>query len=347
MTYKPWLVICFLWSLASCSEPEPVVYQTKILSFGTYVDVTLSGVSKEQADTAITAIEEQLDFMHDQWHAWRPSSITALNEQLQSGKPFVVNDDLLPLVVQSKKLYQSSLGYFNPAIGKLIQTWGFYRDEPQDNKTIPAPEILSTLVKSNPNMDHIKVVGNEVQGFNSDIQIDFGGYAKGYGVEKLIEQLESHEIHNALINAGGDIKGIGGRTNDRAWKIAIEDPFTRQALGWINLKSGESIFSSGDYIRYFEYQGKNYHHIIDPMTGYPSEHARAVTVIATDAALADAAATALMVAPSSDWLAIKEKMGLKHLLIVDRDGTLYSDIGLKDRLTLLSEKTLNNIEHNH
>ncbi len=329
--------------IVACSRTEPEVQIRQIVSFGTTVEVTLANISQAEADIALTAIEQELHFMHDQWHAWRPSSITRLNEQLQSGKPFELDRDLIPLIEQSKQLYLSSMTYFNPAIGKLIQLWGFYQDNPQLNQSLPDDSEIQELVISNPNMNDIQLNDGFAIGMNPNLQVDFGGYAKGYGVEQLIKQLKLHGIHDAMINAGGDIKVIG-KKQDRHWKVAIEDPYNKTPLGWLYLDSGESIFSSGDYRRFFTIEGKRYHHIIDPETGYPSQHARGATVIVEDGAIADAAATALMVAPQHDWMKLKENMGLKHILVVANDGTLYCDAELATRLNLLSDKSIRILE---
>ena len=329
--------------LNACEQTKQDVHIRQIISFGTTVEVTLSNVSRTHADKALDSIEQELNYMHEQWHAWRPSSITQLNEQLQSGYSFTINKQLRPLIVQSKDLYNKSLTYFNPAIGKLIQIWGFYQDNPQTTNSLPSGDDINRLVRSNPNMDNIILTKETIRGTNSDLQLDFGGYAKGYGVQQLVEQLKAQDIHNAMINAGGDIKVIGTR-QQRPWRVAIEDPYKREPLGWLYLESDESIFSSGDYRRYFEVAGKRYHHIINPQTGYPTEQARGATVVVNDPAVADAAATALMVAPQSDWLKLKENMNLKHILVVANDGTLHCDKAFAKRLALFSEKKLNIID---
>jgi len=337
---RVFFVVISLCSLIACTDPVEPVHKTKILSFGTYVDVSISGVNKQQASIAIQRIEQELDYMHQQWHAWRPSSITQLNAQLQSQKEFQIQPDLLPLLIQSKLLYRRSNGYFNPAIGKLIELWGFYKDDPQSNLLIPETKAIESLLNSSPNMDDIIIQDNLVRGSNPHIQIDFGGYAKGFGVEQLVKQLRANNISNALINAGGDIKAIGSVIN-RPWKIAIQNPHNSSPLGWVNLNSNESIFSSGDYQRFFEYQGKRYHHIINPKTGYPSSNAKAVTVITEDAAEADAAATALMVAPKAEWFSLAKKLQLDHVLIVDSSGKLYCDDLFAKRLQLVEQQQLN------
>ena len=329
------LTVLFL-IVTACQKPIEETYKRQLLSFGTQIDITLYGIERDKADQAIKQIEQQLDVMHNQWHAWRKSSVTKLNEQLQTGKSFAAEPEVLPLVIESQELFIKTKGLFNPAVGKLIELWGFYSDNPGESGSIPPLESIQKLITSNPSMLDIIIEGNILKGTNADLQIDFGGYAKGYGVDRLVEQFKKNNIHNVLINAGGDIRAIG-RPGNRAWKIAIQHPTKQQALGWIELEGDESVFSSGDYRRNFTQAGKSYHHIIDPRTGFPSQHAKAVTVIHSNGAVADASATALMVAEKNEWLEIAKNIGLKHLLVVDRDGQFYSDTIFAKRLRLTDE----------
>ena len=128
--------VCLIVLICSCAQPENHTHVRQVISFGTTVEVTLAGVTEERANIVLAAIEAELHYMHDQWHAWRPSSITRLNQDLQTGDQFTLDADLRPLIEQSKQLYEMSLTYFNPAIGKLIELWGFYRDDPQSNKSL-------------------------------------------------------------------------------------------------------------------------------------------------------------------------------------------------------------------
>lgn len=328
-------VLLLLLVIIACQKP-PQAFQSQILSFGTKVDITLYGIEQAQAKKAIQHIEQQLDIMHEQWHAWRKSTLTKLNQQLVTNKPFQADAAILPLVLESQQLYIRSQGLFNPAIGKLIELWGFYRDNPQSNTSIPPAAEIQRLVNSNPNMCNIIIAGNTLTGTNTDLQLDFGGYAKGYGIDRLVEQLKAQGITNALINAGGDLRAIG-RAGDRAWRIAIQHPDKEQPLAWFEAEEDESVFSSGDYQRRFFNENKKYHHIIDPRTGYPTNNAKAVTVVHKSGAIADAAATALMVASADQWLDIAKNLELKHLLVVDQDGQLYSDKLFAQRLNLIEK----------
>ena len=146
--------------VTACQKPVEETYKRQLLSFGTQIDITLYGIEPDKADQAIKQIEQQLDVMHNQWHAWRKSSVTKLNEQLQTGKSFEAEPEVLPLVIESKDLFIKTKGLFNPAVGKLIELWGFYSDNPGENGSIPSLESIQRLVASNPSMSDIIIDGN-------------------------------------------------------------------------------------------------------------------------------------------------------------------------------------------
>jgi thiamine biosynthesis lipoprotein len=138
-------------------------------------------------------------------------------------------------------------------------------------------------------------------------------------------------IHNAVVNAGGDLRAIG-RHGDRPWRVGIRHPRAPGVLAAVEVEGDESVFTSGDYERYFMYEGKRYDHIIDPRTGRPAQGTASVTVFADQADLADAAATALFVAGPKDWLPVARRMGVKGVLLVDTEGKIYMTPSLKDRI---------------
>ena len=103
-------------------------------------------------------------------------------------------------------------------------------------------------------------------------------------------------------------------------------------LASLEVQGDESVFTSGDYERYYEYQGKRYHHILDPRTGYPSQGATSVTVIHDNGAEADAAATALMVAGPKDWYEVARHMGIKYVMLVDDEGVVHMNPAMAARV---------------
>ena len=105
-------------------------------------------------------------------------------------------------------------------------------------------------------------------------------------------------------------------------------------LGTISTSGDESIFTSGDYERHFVWEGRRYHHIIDPRTGYPARGSRSVTIIHPDAATADAAATALFIAGPSEWHTIARQMGIRYVMLVDDEDNIHMNPAMQERVEL-------------
>lgn len=326
------LLLVLLASMLVGCRAETPVYTTRFLAFGTLMDLSIVGVDREKAELASQLIEQDFAFMHRAWHAWEPGPLGRVNQLLAEGKPFAAPPSVLPLLRKSQELAERSDGLFNPAIGYLVDLWGFHTDSPECRPPPPSRDI-ETLVKANPQMGEIQIDGILLRGTNPTIKLDFGAIGKGYGIDLAIEHLRELGVHNAIINAGGDLRAIGDR-DGQPWRIAIRRP-TGGVLAILNVTGDESVFTSGDYERNFIYEGKTYHHIIDPRTGWPAEGTRSVTVVHTDATTADAAATALFVAGPKDWFAIAKRMGIRHVLLIDAEGTVHMDPGMAERVELL------------
>jgi thiamine biosynthesis lipoprotein len=182
-------------------------------------------------------------------------------------------------------------------------------------------------------MSDIEVEGILIRSKNPAVKLDFGAIGKGYGIDLAVAHLRELGIDNAIVNAGGDLRAIGDRSG-QPWRIAIRRP-TGGVFGIIGVSGDESVFTSGDYERNFIYEGKTYHHIIDPRTGWPAEGTRAVTVIHTDGTTADAAATALFVAGPDHWYEIAKRMGIRYVLLLDSEGTVHMNPEMAERIELM------------
>ena len=157
------------------------------------------------------------------------------------------------------------------------------------------------------------------------------GIAKGMAVDRVISYLKQTGIHNAIVNAGGDLKAIG-QHGSRAWSVGIRHPRQKGLIAGLEVHDNESVFTSGDYERKFKHNGKSYHHILDPRTGYPATKTQSVTVIHSDAGLADAAATALFIAGPEQWQEIARNMGIKYVMLIDQQGRAHMTKAMSKRL---------------
>ncbi len=333
-TFTRILIAFSLILLLGCS-PKPAVYHQQLLVFGTIVDIKLWGVEEEKGLRVVTQISEDFDYMHRVWHAWHAGPVARTNFFLASGKSFTSPPSLIPLIKRSTELSKLSGGLFNPAIGQLIALWGFASDETPTGPP-PSAEEVQQLLDQHPSMDNIKINGISLQGNNPAVRLNFGAFAKGYAVDRAIELLQEAGIQHAVVNAGGDLRAIG-RHGQRPWRVGIRHPRQQGILASVETTRDESIFTSGDYERYFEWQGKRYDHIIDPRSGYPAEGLSSVTVFADQADLADAAATALFVAGPKDWLPVARAMGIKGAMLVDEQGVVQITPGIRDRIHFETE----------
>lgn len=325
------VLLVFLLLLVGCENPPPV-YKGKFLAFGTLVDISIAGLSDKDAQAATDIIEDDFKRMHHSWHAWDPGPLGRVNRMIQTGETFSAPPSVLPLIIRGAELSEQSDGLFNPAIGQLIDAWGFHSNDPNGHKP-PAQETIDRLVAAAPRMSDLQLDGIQMRSGNPEVKLDFGAFGKGYGIDLAVEHLKELGVQNAILNAGGDLRAIGSK-NGEPWRIAIRHPSGEGVLGVIRTSGSESIFTSGDYERNFTWEGRRYHHIIDPRTGYPATGTRSVTVIDDDATTADAAATALFIAGPSRWYEIAKRMGLSYVLLVDTADNLYMNPAMQKRVEL-------------
>lgn len=328
-TSRGFALLCLLL-LSACGTPQAQLHQRQFLLFGTLVDISIWSADKQKAEHAIAQVTTDLEKMHHAWHAWHDSPLTRLNKALAAGQPGTVPPDMIPLLEKSIALSNASDGLFNPAIGKLINLWGFQQDD-APRSTPPDAARIHDLTTQQPEMQGLALAQDQLTSRNAHVQLDFGAIAKGYAVDLAIEKLRALGIHNAIINAGGNLRAIG-KHGDRPWRIGTRNPRGPGVLASIEARDDESMLTSGDYERFFEYQGKRYHHIIDPRTGYPASGFTSVTVIYPDAATADAASTALFVAGPQRWRDIAKKMGLHSIMIVDDKGHVTLTPAMAERV---------------
>ncbi|GMR05937.1 MAG: FAD:protein FMN transferase [Gammaproteobacteria bacterium] len=315
--------------LAACTKQNFYRYQS--FAFGTLIEIKIHGDDKALADQAAASLFTDFDRMHNDWHAWQPGKLTQTSALLATGKWFTADKAVLPLIKLSKQYSLLSNGLFNPTIGKLIQSWGFQGSE--QPQTPPGQETIAHLLDKLPTVNDIDIDGNRLRGHNSQLQLDLGAIAKGYAVSIGLQKMRDLGIKHALINAGGDLCGIGDQ-GQRPWRIGIRNPSGNGIIASIELGKDECVFTSGDYERYFTYDGKRYNHIIDPRSGYPADKVTSVTVLHKNGTIADAASTALFVAGPNGWQEIAKKMGISDVMMIDKRGHIIISPSMQKRIKL-------------
>ncbi len=328
------LAVCLLL-LAACQQEQEQEHSASFLVFGTIVEVKLWGVSDEQSEQSFGELQQMFQGMHRDWHAWEPGRLTQINLDLATGQVATADDDIVAMLQQSQVLEQETGGRFNPAIGALIRLWGFHTSDYPIIGPAPAQTQISAILEQQPSSQDIHIDGLQLRSGNRAVQLDFGGIAKGYAVDLAIARLRELGITSAIVNAGGDLRAMG-QHGKRLWRVAIRNPGGGN-IGTLEVRGDEAVFTSGNYERYRQDQQTRYPHILDPRTGWPAQDIASVTVIAAEGLLADAAATALVVAGLDGWPTVARALALHKVAVVDGSGTVFLTAAMENRIQLDGE----------
>lgn len=277
----------------------------------------LDGVAAECADL-LNNIELLLSAHNEK------SMVYALNREIN----MMVDDEgeLLSVLDTAYTISDLTGGAYDPTIGDLIELWNISGGGP-----VPGDiDIMESLLHTG--TDKIVMKGNTITKADSLTKIDLGGVGKGYATQELLAYLSTTDIPYGLVSLGGNIGVFGKKTDSDTYKVGIKDPSDPDGIiGYVYLQSG-FLSVSGDYERYFEENGTRYHHIIDPVTGYPAESGlRSVACISSNGAAADALSTALFVMGADKAMALQTDGTLVfEAIFVTEDNKVILTEGLRD-----------------
>ncbi|MEM9403656.1 MAG: FAD:protein FMN transferase [Pseudomonadota bacterium] len=308
--------------LAACEGDTTTRHD--FVALGTTVSVTIYNAPRDRALDAATRIEALLQHRGRDWYPWADGELARVNAALASGEMPDISAELANLLDEAARLEILTDGRFNAALGDLQLAWGFDNiASPPD--AIPATATIQAILDRGPSLRPFS------SGKPESVTIDLGGIAKGALLAESAQRLAELNIDKAIVNLGGDLLVVGD-VDGRPAHIGIRSPFDETVLGGLDIRPGEAVISSGNYERFFEIDGKRYHHILDPATGFPVPHTVAVTVIHTDPVLADAAATALLVGGAKNFDTLADKLDLEYALLIPSSGDVVLTAGLRDRL---------------
>ena len=324
--------------LTSCSKPEPL-YNTQSYVFGTLVDISIYGETDANAQDISNQIIREFQDLHNRLHAWRPSELSSINHAFSRGDtPVSIKPDLSEMIQDATRLSVQSNGAFNPAIGGLIEEWGFHHDEFAPKKVDEYK--LASLAKANPQMSDIVLENGTVFSNNPAVQLDLGGYAKGYALDIALVELQKLGVKNALVNIGGNIIALG-KHGDKPWRVGIQHPRKPSAIASLDLDSGWAIGTSGDYQRYFERDGKRYCHIIDPSSGFPTQGVQAVTVLIPPqknaGTLSDVTSKPIFIAKPENRAQAAKAMDVENYLVIESENKISISPSMAKRIIWLDK----------
>lgn len=214
------------------------------------------------------------------------SEISRINSA--GGNPVEVSKETIKLIKKGIYYSEMSDGVFDITIAPVSNLWDFKAETP----LVPSPEAIAEAV-SHVNYENIIIRDNTVKLTDPHAGIDLGAIAKGYIADRIKDYLEEEGVRHAMINLGGNVLAMGSKLDGSDYNIGIQKPFDETGEPITSVKiSDKSVVTSGIYQRYFKADGKIYHHILDPNTGYPCENNLYSLTILTDSSLtADALST--------------------------------------------------------
>ena len=303
---------------ANNDEPQ----SRDVFAMDTYMTLTAYGNNADEALNEAEAEIERLDALLSTGD--ENSEIYALN---QNGTG-TISEDTEILLDESEKLYTDTDGVFDITIYPVMDAWGFTTQ----NYRIPSEEELKGLLE-NVNASKIQYdKASKKVALPAGVKIDFGGIAKGYTSSRIMGIYKKCGVTSGMVSLGGNVQLLGAKPDGSFWRVAVQSPDdTNDYLGVLEAED-KAVITSGGYERYFEENGKIYHHIIDPATGYPAENGlKSVTIVSDDGTLADGLSTSLFIMGKDKacdfW---KEHSDKFDMILMTDDNELYVSEGIAD-----------------
>ena len=239
-----------------------------------------------------------------------------------------ISEDLAALLSEGLDITRESNGAFDIAIAPLTSLWDFTAEDPKVPDDAAIQKALPLC-----SSDGVTIDGEDITLPSDDIQFDVGAIAKGYIADRLKDFLIKKGVKSAIINLGGNVLCIGSKPDGTPFKIGIQKPFAdRNETEAVMDITGKSVVSSGIYERCFKQDGKLYHHILNPQTGYPYDNGLiSVTIISDQSVDGDALSTTCFALGLEDGLKFAEKKGVQAVFITEDYELHYTD-GFRDEI---------------
>jgi len=304
--------------------PERILSETVISgpTMGTRYTVKLSEMPAGLEENELkTAIEERLETINNQMSTYRPDSELSRFNRHQATDWFEVSPATFHVVAAAIEMSEVSGGAFDATVAPLVELWNFGYTKGSDR--IPtAAEISEARIGVGYQKIQVRQQPPALRKQDARVSVDLSAIAKGFAVDQIAEYLDQVGVAGFMVEIGGEVRTKGIKEDGTTWTIGVVSP--EQAVRGVHQTvelADRSLATSGDYLNYFEQDGKRYSHTINPLTGRPVEHSLAsVSVVCPECMRADAWATALMVLGPEDGYNLAAERDLAVLLIVREDG---------------------------
>lgn len=298
-------------------------YKEELFAMDTYMNLCAYGEQSQKAVEAASAEIQRLDELLSV--TGESGDVYQLNQLGQRQ----VEADTLAVISRAVDVSKETDGLFGCTITPVMKLWEF-RD---GNFRVPSPEELAEQL-AKVDGSKVRIEGNTVTLLDG-VTVDLGAIAKGYTSQRIMEVYRENDVTSGIVSLGGNVQTLGRKPDGSLWRVALEDPRNSEDYFGILDVENKAVITSGGYQRNFTENGKLYHHIIDPRTGYPAENGFiSVTIVSEDGTLADALSTALFImGPEKAEAFWKEHKDLFDAVMMTDDGKILMTKGLRDMYT--------------
>ena len=316
------LVCLVLMTVTGCgSTPISEKETAEIFAMDTIMDLTVYGESASELLTEARQLVQKYERLFSV--NTRTSDVAKLNQS--SGRAVQVSPETYELIQKSIEISKKTEGLFDISIYPLVRAWGFTKEEYR----VPEPEELGRLLEK-VDASKIRLEPDNRVTLPEGMEIDLGGIAKGYLSQKLTELFREGGAQAAVVSLGGNVQTFGKKPDGAPFIVGITDPSDGTSLLGTVQVGEKAVITSGSYQRYFERDGKVYHHIIDKRTGAPAQSdLTSVTVIGGDGVTADSLATALFVMGKERAVQYAASHPEIQLVLVDTKSQIWTSEGIE------------------
>lgn len=330
--------------LVACSNAKPssdsVRVDREAFALDTVIQLSIwtnDDMSEEEAQKILSDGEKLCrDYENMFSKSIENSDVYQLNHA--NGKEIAVHPQTAYLISESIRFSELSEGYFDITILPIKELWDFKAENPK----VPSPESIAKELKKvdyrNIKIGEKAALKNDskTEGTNISLQngamIDLGGIAKGYIADELARLFKEKGVTKGIINLGGNILMIGEKEPGTPWRVGIQDPGGAQNnfVGSVEIRN-QSVVTSGVYERFFEQEGKVYHHLLNPFEGRPSDNDLvSVSILSDKSSDGDALSTACFVLGLEKGLELAEKLEGIEAIFITTDGAFHQTSGVEN-----------------
>jgi len=284
---------------------------------GTAVRAEVWSEDRAAGEAAITAVMDEMRRIDATMSPYKPDSDLSRINQRAAREPVRISREMFDLIARSLEVSKLTEGAFDITFSSVGYLYDYRKGvAPSDG------EIAKALPGINYRHVLLDAKASTIRFARGGVRIDLGGIAKGHAVDRSIDILRRRGIANALVSAGGDTRVLGDHRG-RPWMVAVRDPRRRDGMVAVLPLADTAISTSGDYERYFEVDGKRYHHILNPKTGKSTTGVRSVSIIAPDATTTDGLSTSVFVMGRERGMVLVERLKNVDAIIVDDGGKMH------------------------